>query len=285
MGSRLTAEQLILAAFQLAEQKPTRGARFAQLLRQVSPDFAPSEYNAPTFRAFLEGCPSVVRIEQEEGKDIVASPAGDATNRTIDSSQPLRRDLWMAFTLVNERLLRFYDRKHDCVVTLPRDREVDSPDMARVTRAMVERDGERFVPIAPMSSEEMLVSVRRFAEGLDGDERDMVEGTLGKPLWFREFQAVLRGRPALASAWRRVRTELVMARVKQWQRERGVNVPSLFRRPYRAEPLEERVAENVPSADERPGTRQLILAALARMPTSLLLTIPIPAEYWLNAGE
>lgn len=284
MSSRLNPSDLIRAAAQLAEQKPTRGARFALFLRQVSPGFSPADYGATTLRKFLEEYPELVRIEHVEGTDILVSSVqpGDRGNLTT----PIRRDLWSAFTLINGNVMRFYDVEHDSVITFPKEPQDGEPEEVRVRRDRVRREASRFVAITPVPTNEQLDQAKRWAEQQGPEDRDLLEQALKGPVWFRQFQTILRARRELSADWRSARTKFTLDAIHHWMSENKIRVPSLYEHSSRIRRSERIVAISRIRDDahnEGISQREKILSALARMPTSLLLTIPIPAEYWFEA--
>jgi hypothetical protein len=297
MSQSLTESELLTVALKLADG-PVTGAKLGLLLRQVDTAFEPQRYGHRNLRAFLAANTDVVQVTRAEFDIMVrladAPQPASATGHDVDL-QPVRQDLWSAFTFVSASLSRFYDRESDRVITFPQEPSGDEPKAVAEMRAAVAAAPERHVRITPLSSGEHRAAAGTFIAGLPNDDtrRAELDAALGASMWFKEFTGVLRRYADLNVRWRRHRSAIVVARIRAWMAEAHLDIRDAFAvaRPRRLHVVERRLDPD----DETPrknanaeiiGSNQIreqLLRAVAEMSTAELLRLPIPAEYVLRA--
>ena len=306
MSPPLTQADLIEWALKLAGGE-ARGARFGLLLRQIDTSFAPAKYGYRTLRAFLEAHPDRVSVTHD-GKDLVIT--SETANRAWSSKppesgvKPMRPDLWAAFSYVNESLVRYYDKQNDAVITFPRHETSDEPNAVRASRETVRGDPHRFIEITPLASDAVLRIMRTLTAdlGYNDPRRVLLEAALASRNSFRDFVTAIRQYPELESIWRRRRLDAVVEYVRTWMAARGLGIPRLFMTTDNAEPRQgtprtASAGESSPTQSTEVAPRPLptfplpetvrarVLKALTRMPTAILLTLPIPAQYFFEDDD
>lgn len=173
----------------------------------------------------------------------------------------LKGDIWNAFVNAMPPGLRFINRTTGAVI---------------MGQAHVPSGENGWVPIPQLSAETQKGWARELISlhGLD----DLREA-LGEPMWHLRFSEKLRQmRPDVIPQWNRMRTVKVGEAVSTWCEQNHVARELVVDDRQRVSVV---TPHAPPSAGAKaPDTvRQQVLNALARMPTSELLEIRIPAKY------
>lgn len=185
---------------------------------------------------------------------------------------PLLRSIWVAF-----------------VLSTPSGRRYISQDTGEVRVGLQEPPsiGGHWVEIAPIPDGTQRDWARTFLEENAVSNLHEVETALASPVWHRDFPEALRSSsPELRSRWNRVRSLRISAIVERWGIENNVPREHLFQmqapqRDVGNDPCRAPVVMQQEDPLER--RRELILRALASLPTERLLEIPIPAAALFDA--
>ena len=233
------SRSLIITVLQAAGG-PVRGAKFKQLARKIEPGFDQARLGFSTLRSFLDSYPDVVAVTHD-GLDLVASPVAAASEvggaaglsapvSPGDLEMSIRQDIWSAFSFIDPKLARFYDKVEGRAISFTNEPTAnESPDLA-AQRTAVEQTPDRFVSIVPLSSDEQMALARSFVESISpmNPMKPQLALALEQPVWFREFVAKLREDPALVREWRQTRMKLLLSKIENWMTTNALRVPNLI---------------------------------------------------------
>lgn len=288
----------------ITKKRRTTAAAVSLQMRRRSNAFTPAATGFATFRDFLrfaEGVGAVTLLPPVPGGDIevlsataVGSPAEPAP--LTPSPRPIRRDLWQAFVDWSPQWHRAFDVDTGRVVTLPADANSDDIDTSQRRQAWRE-NSTRFRRVVPLSRDDQLKWMREFVSHLPaGAERDQLSNALDNDHPLSAFAEVTRAIPALQRSWRRHFTEQVTAAITRWMLQEEItadiyHMPAKPREGVATRAGARKTETGGPSqeasaawqrTDSSGDLRQQVLEAVARMPLSELLRLPIPAEYLLR---
>ncbi len=288
----------------IATKRRTTAAAVSLQMRRSSKTFTPAATGFGTFRDFLrfaEGVGAVALLPPVPGGDmevLSASAVGPSTELSppTPSPRPVRRDLWQAFVDWSPQWQRAYDVHTGRVVTLPTDAN-SNDDSTSQSRQAWHEDPARFHRIVPLSRGDQLKWMRDFVSRLPaGAERDQLTGALADEHPLSAFTGAIRALPALQRAWRRNLTDQVTAAITRWILRENITVDIYRMPPTRRDETSDRISADRVEAedpsqkssavshetDSSDDLREQVLEAVARMPLSELLRLPIPAEYLLR---
>lgn len=222
---RTTLQQL------LASREGELGARLKQrlnalLLERSLPRFDEKQFGFRKFRSFLEQTQSDwldVSLPDGTGDILVTAKVARATlpppgNRTLSStSQPIRSDVWQAFTNPDTRRKRHYQLSTGIVLHYAEGE--NSPKREQVEAA---QDG--YVEIHPIDGETQQRWVREFLDSvpITGTERVPYEALLAGPYSSALNAAFTRALGEHATAWRDFRTARVTDAILIWAQNHNV---------------------------------------------------------------
>lgn len=241
-------------------------------LREVLADLAAA--NRIVITATEKGALAVQPLADGEQPSTVESSS--ASSRTI----PLRKPVWEAFVFPVPAGKR-YGHRHSALI---RTGLVESPSPA-----------VDWVEISQINNDVQYTWALDFVAAEVNEYVEDVEAALRAPLWNPiVFAQVLRGLdPSLAKRWNSYRSKMASEHVRSWLAEVGLPESWAFEplvRPAVAKKEAEvssSAGSTVPAAsglsNADADARQVILAALAQLPLSKLLELPIPAGVLLNA--
>ncbi|EKT4081813.1 hypothetical protein D7Y42_03830 [Stenotrophomonas maltophilia] len=206
----------------------------------------------------------------------VAVEAAPASARPV----PLKKRVWEAFVFPVPAGKRFGHRQSADI----RTGLVESPNPV----------GD-WVEISQISNDIQYTWALDFVAAEVSEHVAIIDEALRAPLWNPVvFAQVLRGLdPSLAKRWNAYRSKMTAEHVRGWLTQVGLPhswaFESLARPATAKKPADSPAAavspgQSVPTfADPDADSRQIILAALAQLPLSKLLELPIPAGVLLNA--
>lgn len=173
----------------------------------------------------------------------------------------LRREIWVAFVNQLPRGLRFMNRETGVVL------------MGQLALPMGDNE---WIPIQPLSSD---IQKNWAWEMISEFQLDDFRDTLADPLWYLSFPQQLRqSRRDMLTQWNRIRSTKILEAVQAWCTQHGIPIDLITEaRPSTSDTDTEKATVLTNSTGD--NTRQLLLDALARMPTQELLEIPIPGKY------
>lgn len=200
----------------------------------------------------------------------------NATQQTLLSRpfRPLRFSLWAAFATSGTEP-KFLDRQTWFVVSGTPSAHQDAVVIESIPPDVQRGWAQDFIRTA------------RIRPG------ESFEAVLRAPDWYRQFAHALSDNKAQLSAWKRFRSQMIIAHVRNWAERNDVPQDRLFYEPQPVHRDEVNTAglqsnTTAPLAiDPRPQaaekeTRAAILEALAELPTEDLLRIPIPAHILID---
>lgn len=211
-----------------------------------------------------------------EGGQPRAAESSSASARTI----PLKKPVWEAFVFPVPAGKRFGHR-HSALI---RTGLVESPSPA-----------EDWVEISQINNDVQYTWALDFVASEVNEHVADVDAALRVPLWNPVvFAQVLRGlNPSLAKRWNSYRSKMASMHVRTWLTQ--VGLPDSWAFEPLARPAVTKKDADVSSAagstesatsglsNSDTDARQIILAALAQLPLSKLLELPIPAGVMLDA--
>jgi hypothetical protein len=262
------------------------------LQRRSNGGFSESRLGFETFRQFLRAAEAqgVITTRPSSGGDVeVALPAAQTSDPTVAGSaqgdpaigpgQRIRPDLWRAWVEWSTDLARVFDRQTGEARLYPaEERPYEAEAWAALRREMRDNPA-RFVAIEPTTPEDTLQRMRQFAEEQSDSVRERLVAALGDEQPAARFTALVRSEPELAKAWHFVRAQQIAGAITEWCRRNDVNVDFLEAarpRAGRVPSMERREASSWGSEEE---LRELVLAAVRKMPVGDLLRLPIALEY------
>jgi len=254
-----------------AQGRTLYGASLKPMLQhQSSGWFDESKLGFSRFKMFLEAARDrgIIEYQRTEGGDFivklpVAEDPGEgqlepSARETERSSAWIRADLWKAFFDWSPRQ-RYYDTVRDHAF-------LTTQHHATLTPGQIE--------IEPITLEQQLEWMRRFAESAEEPFRAVLLAALGEEKPLAAFTMAVKATP-LSSEWNRVRIERVAEAIRAWAIQHGVTVE---------------ITDTKPSVVSTPGVaaadveyvRTLLHAAIDQMPAAELLRISVPLQYLIR---
>jgi len=236
-----------------------------------------------SFRGFIDAAADagVVTVSPAPvGPDIEVLPLGAQSLGARE--QPahgvrIRRDLWRAFLDWTPDQLRAYDRIRDKAVVVPATSAPLEPAHHAALRAAI-TDKQRYVPITSFTREEQLNWMRTFVEQMPATPiLPALELTLSSEQPLRAFSHALGIDGSTRQAYNGYRLNEVSTRLEQWAAEHELEL-DIYEPAPRAESRKDELSA---TPDDEP-LRQLIHAAVDRMPREALETLHIPVRFFLE---
>lgn len=263
-----------VATLMRTNSAPTAAGVYS-LMRRLAPDFTYRQVGFSSFRALLDEARKrglVHTAPTEDGADLsvhllakdlpAPAPAAGAHAPTLT----LRRDFWRALTDWSDQARYVFDRDSSEIVA-------DSEDMG------AGRDG--LVVIPSIHKSEQLTWMQEFAESetSQGSRASLLAG-LSDDTPTRGFSLALRDVAPAGRRWKKYLRKRVLDRATTWATDNSIPLSSLLA-PENSSPSATSIASHR-DQDEGKGTRDEILALLARLPLSELLRLRIPVEYAIH---
>jgi hypothetical protein len=277
-----------------AGRQPVAAGLKPRLQALSNGDFSEARLGFPSFKYFLEAAEEAGVVELTRTPfDVVALPSKRSDSVVTDveaggASQPqtlngkrIRPDLWRAWVEWSPSLKRFFELSSGRVVFLVDGRAEDEPQSLSSLRQQIAESPERYIPIAPISSETTVYAMRAFAASWDDStEREAMLAALRPSVPEKaavDFTRFLRVHNRIAAAWHLTRLAQVAESIDEWRRQHKVEVNYLIdiAPPSRKVVGHQRAATSLTEGD----IRERIASAVQRMPLGDLLRLPIPAEY------
>lgn len=292
---------LVRAITRLVEdgRTPKAAAVKPALVREMNGRFDERLLGFRTFRDFLTWARDEGAITlQSVGVDLEVIPVSSAIKTeggppklVVGPHQGIRSDLWRAWVDWSPTTRRYYDRAMERAIIVPENDAPGQPHSTATLREAVMSDPSRFVEIAGISEDETMSQMRTFAESItDPGTREELIGALtenARPA--SSFRRIVQREANLASEWHQFRAQLVADSISAWATKNQVHLANIVRDPqpryeqHGSERLYQRRAGNsTPDDGSEASLRARVLDALARMPTSELLRLRVPAEYLLR---
>lgn len=271
----------------LGEGKSTRSAGIKPILREKT-GFDEAALGYLTFRGFLEGAQAsgFVRLKPAlRGPDVeVYPPETDVPEMGI-SRRRIRTDLWDAFVDWTPGFIRVYDRESG---RAHRFSEIQTPResawLTDIRNAWLE-DPDRFVSISHIPVETTLQWMREFTfDSTEGSNQERLLSALGASRPIRQFTLTVRALD-LFLEWHSKRVQSLEEIIQKWAADHGLTIDIHGAVPGSAEPLFSSPSATAGPAPEELTTdelRELVRAALDRMPRADLLRIPLPLEFVID---
>lgn len=253
----------------------TTGAALADAIRQRFPGFGFEQLGFSRLadavhRAEEEG--ALVRhrdVQHLEVSPSEATPRTPSAHAASTMSSYVRADVWRAFVFVTDRYAHFLDRTTGRLVSLM------SNDKEQVNAQ--ERD-PRFVRVESIAPDAQKDWMRQFLVSQDSLAAD--DAPINEEEWWIKFPTWLKEQNGEAGfAWRRFRSEKIVTFIREWAKENGILLDSLFsppRLPTQATPRR----KDRPDEDE--ATRRAIIEVVEKMPFEQLQDLTIPVRYMLR---
>jgi hypothetical protein len=247
------------------------------LMRRLAPDFTYRQVGFSSFRALLDEARKrglVHTAPTEDGADLsvhllakdLPAPASAPTAVAHAPNLTLRRDFWRALTDWSDQARYVFDRDSSEIVA-------DSENMG------ASREGLLVIPSIHKS--EQLTWMKEFAESetSEGSQASLLAG-LSDDTPTRGFSLALRDMAPAGRRWKKYLRKRVLDRATRWATDNSIPLSSLLA-PENSSPSATSIASRR-DQDEGEGTRDEILALLARLPLSELLRLRIPVEYAIH---
>jgi hypothetical protein len=260
--------------------------------RQSGQTFTPAAAGFDNFRDFLRFAEQVGVVElvpPAPGGDIevlLAAVSGGPAPVSPAQHGTVRQDLWEAFVDWSSQWSRAYDVQTNQVV-----KAAVSADGKRssATENDWARDPARFRRISPITREDQLLWMRGFVDQLSSDaEREELSLALGTERPLSAFAEALRKTPKIQREWYQALSGHVITKITEWATEEGLGI-DIFqmsvpprRKSGRADEASTTSRVSTGQDGSPDALRKQVLDAVARMPLSELLRLPIPAEYLLR---
>ncbi len=245
--------------------------------------------HAMGFRSFVD----FLRAAERDGVVKLASPTGhveawppdfeppvDQTNessaRTKADTVPgtsIRPDLWKAFMDWDSTVQRVYDTREDRALMVdPTAGPSVSPQLQEWSS-----DPARFIRIEPIDRATQLSWMQDFVLKLDDElaQRELLVALADKERPAAAFTAVLRRAPSILMEWNRARLVQLAKTIEEWSNANGLEL-GYWRKRTAVARRQRHVAW---SDDQVANLREILHGAIASMPLSDLLRLPIPIEY------
>lgn len=254
---------------------PLPAAALGNLLRKAAPDVSFRDFDKLSLREVLEDLHTRGRItltQTDKGAFAVRSIGDGETETPIQapSYNILRKQIWEAFTFAAPPGRRFLNRL-GCSV--------------RSGLSATPSPADEWVEITRITTETQRTWAVEFVKTLKPDIRAAMQLVLQNKDWSGySFVASLRDQDAQAAReWNKLRSTKVAAHVHEWLVANALPPAWAFQQQSAANPQPRTTSSGsiVPAGELE--TRDVILAALARLPLSKLLEIPIPSGLILNA--
>ncbi len=262
-----------------------------ELRRRTFAGFDEERLHFASFRRFLEAAQSAGVIDVHpapKGPDLEATPLGQPPVLTSperpERPRRVRRDLWEAFINWDEGWARVYDKDGEEAFRFPKDPVPLEPTESTRLRAAVGAHPDRFVPIEPISFHRQLEWMREFVPTVsDPVVKSGLELALTSEKPVRAFSRVLEARSDVLTRWKAHRLLKVGTEIQRWAAAAGINVEI-----HESQPAKEEIARSEPSVaqavevshrDRAGELRELLHAAIDRMPEAELLQIRLPVGY------
>lgn len=252
----------------------TTGAALAAAIRKQFPGMSYEQLG-------LSRLADAVRRAEEAGKLVrhrdvkhlevsptTATPRSPSTPIASASSY-VRPDVWRSFVFISDRYAQFLDRTTGRLIVLLSNNTSEirahtgNPQFAQIN------------PIAPETQKDWMQQFVMSQESLNVDDAPINEDQwwIAFPAWLQEQNT------ANIIAWRRFRAEKVVTFIREWAKENGILLNSLFSPPRLPVPTSTRRLDR-PVEDE--ATRRVIIAAIEDMPFEQLQDLAIPVRYMLR---
>ena len=271
------AEYLDLAV-QLIESNERPGVPFPAsalggLLRKAAPDVSFKTFAKRSFGEVLDDLQARGRItltHTDKGAlAMLRVGSGSSVSKQVEAYNPLHKQMWEAFTFVAPQGRRFQNRLHGVIrVGLP------APPIP----------ADEWVEITPISADLQRLWAAEFVKEEVPDLSEALEAFLKPESWNAHvFVTALRQQnPQAARTWNAFRSNRVSMHVQKWLADNSLPPGWAFQQQAAPSRVADVSLPVGPIADDR-ETREIVLAALAQMPLSQLLTIPIPVGLVLAA--
>lgn len=242
------------------------------LMRRSNPDFTYREVGFSSFRALLDEARKrglVRTATTEDGADLTVHLLAEATAAPAQADREnapilnLRRDLWRALTDWSDDARYVFDRN---TLQTVREREASSSSL------------DAIILVPSVRKSEQLTWMREFAdaERSEASRASLLTG-LSNDMPTRGFSLALRDMAPAGRRWKKYLRRRVLDRATTWATDNDIPLSSLVEQAD-ASPAAAPIASHLVQ-EEGDGTRDQILALLARMPLSELLRLRIPVEY------
>ncbi len=258
-----------------AKNSTAAAAGVSARMRQIEPSFSLGQYGFRTFRGLLAAAEAkgLVRVVEPEGASdqmVLSASASDVPKPSPHAGRTfwLPRDLWQAVLDHRAGGTYAYSRRTRTTTRIG---------------ANVAGLGAEDV-IAPMVAvQDVSQWMRDFAEAQPDDARATLLTALDGTNPVGDFEALVRRTPTLERHWKRALHANVLDRVSTWAVQNGIPLSELEVVPEVRTPPQPRLLPAPPkTSPEDDDLRQRILSAVAAMPLSELLKLPIPVEYVLR---
>lgn len=261
------------------------------LLRRTNNGFSEPRLQYSSFGEFLSEAERGGHISLHpapRGPDRLATPPGTvppATEIAPSQRRPrIKKELWECFINWEPGWIRVYDRTEARARKVPKDQAPLEPEGYAQLRAAVAEgsDGERFVPIDPVTFDEQVGWMRSFAEGQsDPDIRSRLMAATNDQLPARAFTQALASVPAVRWRWNAHRLGQVESRIRQWAADAGLDIEIYEARPVTpASAPDEARSVAASTKDERlTRLRAALHDAIDRMPEAELQELRLPIGY------
>lgn len=274
------------------DRRTTAAAVSLEMRKRSNNTFSPASAGFTKFRDLLYFAEQVGAVTLQPppnaGGDVEVFPASAATDSsaTVSTQQPrtVRRDLWQAFVDWSPKWQRAFDTQTNKVIRIPVDSDEGSESAGPLPW---EKDPVRYRRIVPSTQEDQIRWIDAFIDQLaPGEERDLLTATLDHNRPIAAFAATISDLPDYQKAWRQTLSRNVTTRITEWVLEQQLTI-DIYHQPR---PVSSSRPETISGPRQTSDTqsqpanelRRQVLEAVARMPLSELLRLPIPVEYLLR---
>lgn len=267
------------------------GASLKPGLKQRTVDsFDEAALGFGSFKAFLVAAEQEGYVEMHpapSGPDVQVVPIGETPieppiggRHAAAGVTRIRDDLWKAWVDWDTSLIRYYDRDSDQAIRLPREETaLDSPAIKEWRRAL-SHEPDHFTPIEPVGFEEQVGWMREFANRQPPEVKVALLSALDGPRPAGDFAAIVHHQARVAGAWRVERVRKVSERIRDFQREHGLDFLIDARpRVSRDAPTDHKSREGTRLPVDERRLRVQLHGAIDAMPMSELLALRVPLEY------
>lgn len=274
----MTADEFRSAVFQIVSNNcsPSKGLKASALGNLVLRSLGESwqQHGYARLKDLLQDLEKrgqiTLGIDEQGALAVWLGSESPTTAQPAPPSTSLRKEVWLAFVALSPKGRRFLNRLTGAV----RMGLTDSPSPS-----------EQWIEITPVSdTEQRRWAQQFFSEHLKPNQIDARELLSGQS-WYVEIVRRLKAiNEDLPVQWQRTRSAFVAREVHRWSLENSVGPGFLFDTPA---PQQHQEDEGVTTRRTLfvSGVRDQILSALARMPTSELVELPIPAKYLLSVND
>ncbi len=282
------------------DRRTTAAAVSLQMRKSTGNTFSPTIIGFDGFRKFLyfaEKVGAVTLTPAVAGGDVEVFPATVAspssTAEPDHETQFVRRDFWQAFIDWSPKWCRVFDVKTNQIIRRPTLSDEKQDADSRLWAV----DPDRYRRIIPLTEDDQIAWMRDFVDQLrERPESYTLEKALQGDRPIASFVETINQMPGLQRAWRQTLSRRVTSRITDWLREEQLDI-DIYQLPFKpksrtsgADAVSPREPKNIlrsgitsvhqgaPSEE----LRRQVLEAVARMPLTELLRLPIPAEYLLR---